>query len=99
MPRTRPSCQEQASAYAESGHGDRQLAAPPQPVFYSLASGILATAIGATVSLAALGAARIAIWCTVTGTGSVIAGLARDSGPVVKCWAACRRWAGYLAAS
>jgi hypothetical protein len=57
----------------------------------------MATAVGAAASLAAIGVAKIAVWCTVSGTASVAAGLVRDSAPISAGWLACRRWLGRVA--
>jgi hypothetical protein len=46
-------------------------------VRYSLASGVLAVTVGAAVSLAATGSARIIVWCAAAGITSVAAGLLR----------------------
>jgi hypothetical protein len=75
--------------------GDRRTRgrqATPQPnlLVYCVVSAILATGAATVTSLTASGVARIAVWSSVLGLVSVLAGLAYDSVPVNALWSACR---------
>lgn len=60
-------------------------------VIYSLLAGALATVAGAAVSLAVNGAARVVVWCAVSGAASASFGLAHDSSHLQACRASCER--------
>jgi hypothetical protein len=68
----------------------------PQPHLfaYCAASGVIGTVAATAISLAVSGVARIAVWASVIGLVSLIAGLAYDSAPVNFLWSACypSRW-------
>lgn len=53
---------------------------------YCVASGVVGTAAATVISLAASGVTRIAVWATVIGLVSLIAGVAYDSTPVNLLW-------------
>lgn len=59
---------------------------------YSFACGFAATAAGAAVSLIFNGSARIAVWCVVTASSSVVSGLAYDTLPVIWYREGLHRW-------
>ncbi len=66
---------------------------------YSVASGAIATAVGAAVSLVVSGSARLAVWCVATAVLSAAAGLVSESAAVSSCRSVCRRWLSRLASS
>lgn len=62
-------------------------------ISYSLASGTVAVAIGAAVSLAAPGVNRLALWSSVTASAAVGAGFLYDSQLIRDCRRFLRRLA------
>ncbi len=73
-------------------HRDTPDEGPGQPdlLAYCALSGVLGTAAATFSSLAATGTARIAIWATVIGSVSLLAGLAYDSTPMRSLWSTWR---------
>jgi hypothetical protein len=69
----------------------------PGKIVYSLVAGASATVVGAAVSLTVQGMVRVAVWCVVSATISVAAGLAHESAWVSACRAACHRLANGIA--
>jgi hypothetical protein len=59
--------------------GGRPRRSPVPAIAYFLISGIVSLAVGAAVSLAASGTARLALWSGVTATTAVAAGIAHES--------------------
>jgi hypothetical protein len=71
------------AAVATDDRDDGDRGYPRSRLFaYCAASGVLGTAAATALSFAASGAARIALWATVVGLVSLVAGLVYDSGPV-----------------
>lgn len=68
-------------------------------VSYSVVSGIVATVIGAAVSLVVNATERAIVWCAVTLAVCIVAGIAWESSPVTSGWKACCRWLRELASS
>jgi hypothetical protein len=52
---------------------------PPQLLAYCLGSGAIAITVATALSFAASGIAQVAVWSTVIGAVSVVAGLAYES--------------------
>jgi hypothetical protein len=83
---------EQAGSRPESDEGDNDAEKRgPGVVIYCAVSGLIATTMGAVVSLAAGGTERIAAWAAVLVAVSTAAGLGYGSDPVNAAWSYCRR--------
>lgn len=63
----------------------------PSVLGYSLASGAFALVVGALASLTeSTAAARVVVWCAVTGATSLASGLVYDSATVATLWSSLR---------
>jgi hypothetical protein len=86
----------QSVSDAPAGHEGRQGGRPGgrrwPGVLFSAFSGVLALMIGAAVSLVTSGGARVVVWCAVSGSVAVAAGVAYEMLPLSACQETCRRW-------
>jgi hypothetical protein len=62
---------------------------------FSVVSGAVALVVGAAASLLTSGSARVAVWCAVSGSAAVVAGVVRELVPFSAYQAVyrrCRHW-------